>query len=37
MSRPTLQRIRSDQFGTFYVVRDPDLTQQLELTLSEVT
>jgi hypothetical protein len=34
-NKRTLQRIRSDQFGTVYAVTYPNLSQQFEL-LSEV-
>jgi hypothetical protein len=35
-TKPTLKRVRRDQFGTVYVVTHPYLSQQFELTLREV-
>jgi hypothetical protein len=35
-TKPTLQRIRSYQFGALYAVTNPNLTQQFELILREV-
>jgi hypothetical protein len=35
-AKRTLQRIRSDQFGTVYAVSATDLTQQFELISGEV-
>jgi hypothetical protein len=35
-TKPTLKRVRRDQFGTVYVATYPYLSQQFELTLREV-
>jgi hypothetical protein len=35
-TRPTLQRIRKDQFGAVYAVITLDLTQELEVVVSQV-
>ena len=35
-NKPTLNRVRRDQFGTVYVVTYPHLSQPFELTLREV-